>query len=321
VRAAAIIVNWNSWGELTGCLEALMAQSEPFDRILVIDNDSRDPAPAAVSDWQDAGLIELYSLAANEGFAKANNIAIAKVVDCDWIALVNPDAFLDPAWHEQMRRAAAMHPRVASFSSAMLMANDRSRWDGLGDVYHISGLVWRRAHGRREADVMAEAGPVFSPCAAAAFYRRESVIEAGGFDEDYFCYLEDVDLGFRLRLLGYDARLNPGAVCYHVGSATTGSQHSDFAVYHGHRNLVWTFLKDMPGVLLWSLLPLHLVLNLITVLRFAVHGQGRVILRSKWDAIKGIPAVWRKRRALQAGRQCSTRELWRMLDKSLFTRN
>jgi GT2 family glycosyltransferase len=141
--------------------------------------------------------------------------------------------------------------------------------------------------------------------------------DVGGFDEDFFCYVEDVDLGFRLRLAGHKALYVPDAVAHHVGSATTGGQHSDFAVYHGHRNLVWTFMKNMPGILFWLLLPLHAAMNLVAVAVFTLRGQGWVILRAKWDAVKGLPTMWRKRKLVQSTRIATVREIWRCLDKHI----
>ena len=88
----------------------------------------------------------------------------------------------------------------------MLRAHDPHRVDGTGDCYHVSGLVWRRDRGILAASAHNESGEIFSPCAAAALYRREAFLEIGGFDEDFFCYLEDVDLGFRLRLQGHRCR-------------------------------------------------------------------------------------------------------------------
>ena len=118
-------------------------------------------------------------------------------------------------------------------------------------VYHVSGLPWRHGHGLpRDRVPEANVGrPVFSACAAAALYRRADWINAGGLDERFFCYAEDVDLGFRLQLLGRQCWYEPGAVALHVGGAASGKS-SAFAVYHGHRNLEWAFLKNMPSSLL-----------------------------------------------------------------------
>ena len=143
-------------------------------------------------------------------------------------------------------------------------------------------------------------------------------MSVGGFDDDYLCYFEDVDLGFRLRLFGHRCLLVPDAVVYHVGAAASGGQNSDFAVYHGHRNLVWTYVKNMPGAIFWPLLPLHIGLNLITIAWFVLRGQGAVILRAKRDALRGIPRMWRKRCEIRKHRVVSGSEIWKALDKRFF---
>jgi len=178
--------------------------------------------------------------------------------------------------------------------------------------------VWRIGHGL-PVPTSAESGrEVFSPCAAAALYRRSALRELAGFDKDYFCYVEDVDLGFRLRPAGYRCLYVPQSVAHYVGSGTTGGQHSDFAMYHGHRNLVWAYVKNMPGWLFWACLPLHVAMNLITVAVFIKRGKGRVILRAKRDALLGLPKMWRKRREIQENRVASAGQIWRALDKRVF---
>jgi GT2 family glycosyltransferase len=139
--------------------------------------------------------------------------------------------------------------------------------------------------------------------------------ELGGFDEDYFCYVEDVDIGFRLRLAGYRCLYVPQSVAHHVGSGTTGGQNSDFSMYYGHRNLVWTFVKNMPGILFWLLLPLHLSLNLVSIIW--LRGRGGVIWRAKRDALLGLPKMWHKRQHIQKTRSASIGEIWQQLDKRL----
>jgi GT2 family glycosyltransferase len=314
ISVTIIVVNWNGNFILDQCLTHLSRQSIQPNRILIIDNGSTDGSAERAE--LVPGVI-VRRLGFNLGFAAANNRGFEEC-DTEFVALLNPDAFPEPDWLARLVNAAQSHPRVAVFGSRQMVHGMTGILDGKGDVYHFSGLVWRDGHGRflGEADNIAEES--FSPCAAAALYRRQALVDVGGFDEDYFCYVEDVDLGFRLRLAGHKAMYVPNAVVHHVGSATTGGQHSDFSVYHGHRNLVWTFVKNMPGALFWLLLPMHVLLNLVTVVWFTARGQGRVILRAKWHAIKGLPQAWAKRKKIQVSRVATVREIWRVLDKRLI---
>ena len=306
-----VIVNWNSGAMLCRCLEFLSAQTRPPKEVLVVDNASSDGSANCVSGFPNCRLIES---GANLGFAAGNNLAFREC-HTEFVALLNPDAFPEPGWLEALISAAEEHSDCASFGSRQLVAERPEYLDGIGDKYHISGLVWRERHGRPQQQDDLRVKEIFSPCAAAALYRRSSLEAVGVFDEDHFCYLEDVDLGFRLRLAGFRAIYVPGAVVHHVGSATSGGQHSDFALYHGHRNLVWTYVKNMPGALFWMCLPLHFLLNLVVVLIFAVRGRGKVLLRAKRDAIKGVPRMWAKRRAVQRSRRVPLSSLWGVLDK------
>jgi GT2 family glycosyltransferase len=308
-----IIINYNSGEVLKKCLQKLGAQTFRNFRTIVVDNASSDES----IDWlkTDRNQFCLISNRRNMGFAAANNLAIREA-KTEWVALLNPDAFPEPEWLSGLMAAARTNPEYSFFASQLISAGNPRMLDGAGDVYHASGLVWRRGHGRTEWTGMDESREVFSPCAAAALYRRSALLEVGGFDEDFFCYAEDVDLGFRLRLAGYRCLYVPQAVVFHIGSATTGKK-SDFCVYHGHRNLVWTFFKNMPNPLLAACFPAHLLLNLFSLLWFTAIGHGRTILRSKLDAVKGIPRMWQKRKRIQTERRVNWKEIWRHLSCSL----
>lgn len=278
-----------------------------------MDNASSDDSLKTI-DQHHRSQIEVYMLGSNVGFAAANNRALRKC-DTEYIALLNPDAFPSPDWLERLLMAASVHQDCVAFASLQLCDANPEIIDGAGDIYHISGLVWRDRHGASVSVADRENKLIFSPCAAAALYRRQALVDIDGFDEDYFCYVEDVDLGFRLRLQGHQLMYVHDAIVRHVGSASTGGQHSDFCVYYGHRNLVWTYIKNMPGILFWALLPLHLVLNIITILYFSFVGRREVIWKAKIDAVKGIPSMWRKRQKLQNQRVATACEIWRSLDK------
>ena len=319
-----VVVTHDSAAHVGRCLECLAAQTRLPQRILVYDNGSRDGSATAAAAAIDAderlrSRAEVRRIERNLGFAAANNLGIAAATT-PLVALLNPDAFAEPAWLERLVAAAAAHPAAAAFGSRQMRADRPGIVDGLGDRCHVGGLVWRSGHGRELAAADLRAAEIFSPCAAAALYRTAAVREAGGFDESFFCYVEDVDLGFRLRLAGHSARLVPDAVVHHVGGGSAADDGGRAAVLLGHRNLEWCYLKNMPLPLLLGFLPLHLLQGILAGVGLACRGQGGAFLRSKWAAIRGLPAAWRRRRTVQAARTASTAAILRALDTSLFIR-
>jgi GT2 family glycosyltransferase len=323
VRVGLVIVTYNAAAHLDRCLAAVAAQARPPDRLVLVDNGSQDQT-RAVAHATAARLslpLELVASERNLGFAAANNRAVALLDDCEAIATLNPDAFPEPEWLAALVEAAAAHPDAASFASRLMMPGSPARVDGSGDVYHASGLAWRHAHGAPASEVqdLLEARPVFAACAAAALYRRDDWVRAGGFDERYFCYAEDVDLGFRLQLLGRTCRYVPDAVAVHLGSSSSGVD-SAFAVYHGHRNLEWTFVKDMPGPLLVRHLASHIAASLASIAWHVARGRGGAIVHAKWDALRGLPAAWRERRRIQRARVVDAQAVAALLDRTPLLR-
>ena len=315
-RIAIFVVNYKSTALLAHCLECIAGQKDIIPDIFVLDYGSDDPIPEDYTIRFPA--VQFFKSEKNIGFAAGNNLLLQNAREYDWIALVNPDAFLESDWLRKMLSAAASHPQYSFFASRLIQDENHEILDGNGDRMHWSGLAWRADHGQSVSRGAADSREVFSPCAAASLFRRDALDAVNGFDEDFFCYFEDVDLGFRLRLAGHRCLLVPDAVAYHVGSATTGGRRSDFAVYHGHRNLVWTFVKNMPGTLFWLFLPAHIALNLVTIIWFSLRGQGKVILKAKWDALCGIPRMWKKRGEIQNNRKASLKGIWKILDKSIL---
>jgi GT2 family glycosyltransferase len=304
-RVGVIIVNYNSGAMLRRCLEALGRQTFRDFSIIIVDNGSAD---GSIDDIAGFPGISIIRPGRNLGFAAANNLAAGHATDSEWLLLLNPDAFVEEHCLEHLVQTATTSPDFAMFQARLVNEADRSLLDGIGDVYHVSGLHWRQAHMRPATPQDDEPREIFSPCAAAAMYRREVFAAAGGFDEDFFCYAEDVDLGFRLRLSGHRALYVPGAVAYHVGSGTTG-RRSDFSVYYGQRNLVWTYAKNMPASLLLLYALFHFAINIAMVAALAMRGQGMVALRAKIDAFRGLRKILKKRRAVQATRRVTVASL------------
>ncbi len=306
MNVAVLIVNWNAGSLLSRCLQSLASQSRLPDRIVVVDNASSDDSLDLAAPY--LGGAEVIRLEENVGFARANNIAARAAGDAGALVLLNPDAFPEPDWLAALVDAAGRFPDVAAFASQMRLDATPERLDGAGDSYHVSGRAWRNGHNAPAANWPSGEYEVFAPCAAAALYRRSAFDEIGGFDESYFCYFEDVDLGFRLRLLGYRSLYVPSSVVRHVSSAL-GGYRSDFAVYHGERNSVWTFVKNMPAPLFWLYLPQHLALNVASLLFYPLRGQGRAVWRAKWHALLGLRTVLARRREEQRRRRADWRAL------------
>ena len=310
MTVAVIIVNWNSGDLLRRCLESLGRQHRYPNHTVVVDNASTDNSLLLAENA--LRNVELIRLSENVGFAKANNVGAQAARECDGIALLNPDAFAEPGWLDALVSAAAREPSIAAFASQMRLDATPEYLDGAGDTYHVSGRAWRNGHRTTSASWPATDVEVFAPCAAAAFYRREAFDDVGGFDDDYFCYFEDVDLGFRLRLRGHRCLYVHDSVVRHVSSALSGYR-SDFAVYHGERNAVWTFVKDMPGPLLWLYLPQHLALNVAALLYYPWRGQGRIVFKAKLDAVRSLGSVLRRRSLIQRTRRVDPWTLRRAL--------
>jgi GT2 family glycosyltransferase len=309
---AVIIVNYNAGEMLERCLAALDRQSFRDFHTLVVDNGSSDGSADEVETRHPG--VTLVRAGANLGFAAGNNLGLQHTGDVEWVVLLNPDAYAQPDWLELFVGAAGAASDYDFFGCRMRLADTPELLDGTGDVYHASGVAWRRDHGVPVEQGTQVGGEIFAPCAAAALYRRSDLAAVGGFDESYFCYFEDIDLAFRLRLQGKRCAYVPEAVVDHVSSGITGKR-SDFATYHGHRNMVWTYVKDMPTILFWLYLPLHVCANLLAILTCALRGQLGVVLRAKRDALLGLPRMLRERSRVQAGARADWRSLHRAMSR------
>lgn len=265
---SVIIVNYNAGKYLRPCVESLLAQTLTNFECVLIDNGSTDGSLDSLPELD--ARFTLIKAGENLGFAMANNRAVEKV-SADWIALLNPDAFARPDWLEKGLAAQDALPNTAMIGSTQYLALDPDKFDGLGDEYHAFGVAWRAGFGKPAGAVVTR--EAFGPCGAGAFYDRHVFQELGGFDESFFCYHEDVDLAFRMRLAGYRCVQSADAIIDHVSSAISG-RASDFAVYHGTRNRIWTFFNNMPWPLLILLTLPHLITTLI-FLSVSVFRKGR----------------------------------------------
>jgi len=313
---SVLILYWQSEKYLQCCLQSLQGQTfQDFEVILLDNGANQSPGPAALATIQVSRLKLLHS-ETNLGFAGGNNLA-ARSASGEYLVLVNGDAFPEPNWLETIHQAALFHPGHC-FASRLVMADNPAMLDGEWNVYHASGLAWRKNHKKPITKSEKNSRYVMSACAAASAYPRTAFEQAGGFDEEFFAYMEDLDLDMRLQLAGYPFLYLPEAVVRHVGSGSTGYR-SDFATYFGQRNLIWAFVKNMPGFLFYLLLPAHIFFNLLYLIAGIFMPSGKALFRGKQDALKGLPGMLKKRRVIQSRREISLFQFAKLLDWNPFS--
>ncbi len=291
---SVIIISYNSGAErLERALASLAIQTYRDFEIILFDNDSKD---SCIDDIAAQENLKIIRHSENLGFAEGVNAAV-KHAQGDWFAMLNPDATAAPEWLDKLFTATKRFPDAASFGSVQLKAEDHEVLDGLGDVYHFTGIAWRGGFGAPDGLVPTRHMEIFAPCAAGALYRRQVFEQLGGFEEDYFCYHEDVDLGARMRLAGGYSVLVHDAVIYHEGSGTTG-RHSSFTVYHGVRNRIRTFIRNTPAPLFWLLFPIHFMMNLLLLIKSSFHGAMAPHLKGMRDGFLHSKCAWHARERL-----------------------
>lgn len=299
-----VVVNYNGGEYLRGCLASLKRQTFTDFEVVVVDNASGDNSLALATERPERCIVLKQDR--NLGFAEGNNVG-ARAGRGRWLALLNPDAVAEPGWIGAMVDAAEKRPTHRMIACLQVSLHDNSRLDGAGDCYLAYGFAWRGGFGHPAARAP-KAGECFAPCGAAALYPRDLFLDAGGFEERYFCYHEDVDLAFRLRLMGERCQFVPAAVVQHAGSAIAG-RTSDFAVFHGMRNGVWTYVRNMPGWLLLLTFPVWGLGSLALILRGLVRGVFIPTIRGYGAAIKGLGPMLSTRKQLRKGRRAKVGDI------------
>lgn len=239
-KVTVIIPNYNGLAFMKPCFQALGKQTYKDFDILVVDNGSTDGSV----EWLKAEDIPSIFLKENTGFSGAVNTGI-KAAKTPYVILLNNDTEVRPDYVKELVRCIERSPKIFSVSSRMIQSCNRELLDDAGDMYTVLGWAYQRGVGQSVKGYR-HARRIFSACAGAAIYRREVFEKIGCFDEMHFAYLEDMDVGFRAKIYGYDNLYCPTAEVYHVGSGTSGSKYNSFKVKLAARNNIYLNYKNMP---------------------------------------------------------------------------
>lgn len=270
---SVIIPNYNGEHFLKECLEALKRQTFDDMEVILVDNASTDDSIRLAKElYREIRVIELHD---NTGFAYAVNRGI-EAAKGEYVLLLNNDTIVFPNFVKNQYKMIKGKPDVFSCSALMIQNQNHELVDDAGDELAVLG--WGFAPDRdKPVSGCGVPHEVFSSCAGAAIYRKAVFDEIGLFDESFFAYLEDMDVGYRARLAGYRNLYNPYAKVYHLGSASSGSRHNAFKVELSARNSMYMMKKNMP---VWQY-----ILNL----PFIVAG---IAIKTVYFAKKGIAGAY-----------------------------
>ncbi len=314
-RIAVVVVTYNSAADVEACFGSLAAARLHDGAVIAVDNASSDGTPALIRErypW-----VTVIDASANLGFAAGNAVGIRRALDAgaEWVYLLNPDTDVDPAYLEEALAVGEADPQAAAVQSLLLLHPDRDRVNTAGNCIHFLGFGYCGSYRAPRAAVPDEPREIAFASGAAVLLRAAAVREVGAFDEALFMYQEDQDLGIRLRLAGWRARIAPRSLVWHHYRFSRNPRKFFFL----ERNRYVVLAKNLRIRSLVVLAP-FLALAELALLFLALAG-GWLPEKLRADAALLSPAlrahVRAERSRIQAQRRISDRDLARWLTPAL----
>ena len=286
IKTTVVIPNHNGIEYLGPCLDSLADASENGSLIdvIVVDNGSDDSSVQFVKEYGKTA-VKLIELSHNTGFAYAVNRGI-EAADTEYVLLLNNDVTVKLDFISELEQALDGDERIFAVNPLMLQMHEPELIDSAGDYYCALGWAYAGLKGKKAGRAGDSKKPVFSACAGASIYRKKLFDGIGLFDEEHFAYLEDVDIGYRARINGYRSVFCPSAVCFHAGSAHSGSRYNEFKISLASKNSIYIIYKNMPFLQFILNLPFLIVGFAIKTLFFSFKGYGATYLRGLAQGFK-----------------------------------
>jgi len=322
-----VVVNWNRRELLRACLNSLAGQRHTSFEVTVIDNGSNDGSAELVEKMSDTFPVRLHLIrnVSNRGFCAANNQGIAQARG-EMIALLNNDAEAEANWLAALEDVMRGADDVGMVASKILVWEDPKRIDKVGHLIYPDGQNRGRGTGQIDRGQFDRVEEILWPDGCAAMYRRAMLDEVGAFDEDFFAYADDAELGLRGRIAGWRSMYAPGAVVRHHRGASLGLDSARRLTLI-ERNRVLLVVKLFPWNLLW-LNGVYFVTRIAGGMWAAIRNRGEIRhysgIKGKLQAAAGliwgtlsalplIPRMLRKRRAFRPRHRLSPREIRSLL--------
>lgn len=325
-----IVLNWNGKGFVEECIYSLLNQTYWDFELLVVDNCSTDSS----REWLKKNVHLGYKLIENDlnlGYAGGNNIGIRES-EGEWIALVNNDVCVDKRWLEELMKVVDRDesPKdIGMLASKVIFYRARDVIDNTGHLIYGDGLNRGRGRLSKDGDGDDELKEALFPSGCAGLYKKAMLDEIGWFDERFFAYGDDADIGLRGRLLGWRCFYVSQARVYHRYSMSAGA-YSPFKAYHVERNRVWVMLKTFPSSMIWKSF-------FYTFIRYCLQGWGalagrgaagaytrsegklslvKTLFKSQRDAWKSAPLMLKERKVIWEKARLTEKEMEILLKKN-----
>lgn len=287
MKLSVIIPNYNGLPYLKRFLFTVIENDFKEKEIIIVDNGSNDGSVEWLKDLKKELII--IELNENNGFSKAVNKGITNSHG-EYIVLLNNDVMLPQGFLSMLYKCMLQKQNTFSVQAKMLKYDDQNIIDDAGNNLTLLGWTKKRGHGRTKKHYQKES-KIFSTCAGAAIYKKSIFDEIGYFDEQFFAYLEDVEIGYRSRIFDYENWYYPDAICFHVGSGTTGSRYNPFKVKISARNSIYLVYKNMPWIQLIFNTPLFLLGCLIKWFFFFFKGYGKDYRKGLWEGLRTLNGI------------------------------
>jgi GT2 family glycosyltransferase len=322
---SVVVLNWNGAQVLEGCLRSLREQTYHPLEIIIVDNASTDHSTGLVRE-----RFSEYKLIVNEknlGFGGGNNVGIC-ASQGKYIMMLNNDTRLDPKCVEELKRSIEKDERYGACASKILLESAPDVIDGVGILVCPDGLSFGR--GRLEKrDRYDKEEELFFAADCACLYRREMLEDIGLYDEDFFAYADETDMGWRAQLAGWKCTYSPDAIVYHLHSISSGGRYSSFKAFLVERNRIWVAVKNFP-------ISLILLGQFYTLWRYlfqaygALRGRGaagrftsdfskaelvKILLKAYLSAARKFPLMLKKRKMIQKKKRITNREIYRLIKR------
>jgi len=318
---SVIIPNWNGKQFLAECIDSLKEQTFHDFEIILVDNGSTDgSAEFAVEGYGE--FVRIIRNKKNLGFTGGNNVGI-QAARGEYIVLLNNDTWAAPTWLEELVKTTYLDRPIGMWASKVYSYYKRNQIEAVGELIYWDGLSRSRGQYEQEQGQYEEMGEIFFPPGCGGMYRKVVFEEIGLFDEDFFAYGDDAEIGIRARLAGWKCVYVPKAVLYHKNSGSTG-QYSPFKAFYVERNRFWITIKYFP-------FPLLILSPFFTFYRFAFQAYGAlshrgaagkftriysplklivILLKAYALGIFCLPHMWEKRKRLKVLKRVSYGEIF-----------